>query len=323
MNISINDTTKYHLSDAASLGWEQTISECLRDNESPYMMALKKRRRYGDTISGFIKENNLLKPGGRVLEVGGGYGNLAERLLTNFPDVSMTIVDLSPVFHERQKERLSPFGDRVECVNSDVFEYLDGANDFDLIIANEMLGDLPAVVDIKKDDLIELRRSGKTPENCDVDCAEHFLTALDFIESLEIDIESAPELINLNTGALKFIKDAMERTPALWVSEHSSDYEIPESMVEMFREGGGDGWPRKIILFNHNEVSICFGQMKRGMDKAGYRHSGGSLMELLDVRDDNEIRYILLSGSIATETHEIIGEFINHVKEYQWLLVTR
>ena len=43
-------------------------------------------------------------------------------------------------------------------------------------------------------------------------------------------------------------------------------------------------------------------------------------MELLDVRNDDGIRGILLSNSIATETHEILCEFINHVKEYQWVL---
>lgn len=323
MNISINDTTGYHLSDAASLGWEQTISECLKDIGSPYMLALKKKRRYGDTISDLFRENDILKSKSRVLEVGGGYGRLAERMLKNFPDISMTLVDVSPIFHGRQREHLSPFGDRVEFINSDIFEYLDKAGDFDLIITNEVLGDLPAIVDIRREDLIEFNRSEELPHSIDESGAEYLSDALDFINNLEIDMESAPEIINLNTGALKFISMAMERTQALWISEHSSDFEIPESMSEMFREEGGDKWPKKIVLFNHNEVSICFDHMKRGIENLGYRHKRGSLMELLKVRDDNEIRFILLSGSIAGETHEIIGEFINHVKEYQWLLVEK
>ncbi|MBN1572153.1 MAG: class I SAM-dependent methyltransferase [Deltaproteobacteria bacterium] len=321
--ISINDTTEYHLSDAASLGWEQTISECLKDTDSPYMLALKTKRMYGDTISDLFKANNLIRSGDRILEVGGGYGRLAERLLTNFPDISITMADVSPVFLNRQRELLQRFGGRVDFVNSDAFEFLGSAGDFDLIIANEILGDLPAVVDIRKSDLIELAKPGRAPDGVDESGAECLSRALDYINDLGIDIDSAPDTINLNTGALRFISAAMERAPALWVSEHSSDFEIPKSMSEMFRDDRADRWPKKIILFNHNEVSVSFDHMKRGVDGLGYKHDGGSLMELLGVRDDNEIRYILLSGSIVSETHEIIGEFLNHVKEYQWLLVKR
>lgn len=321
--ISINDTTGYHLSDAVSLGWEQTVSECLKDIDSPYMLALKQKRTYGDTISDLFKVNNLLKPGARILEVGGGYGRLAERVLENFPDVSITMADVSPVFLNRQRELLEGFGGRVDFINSDVYKYLEGAKDFDLIIANEVLGDLPAVIDVKKSDLIEFAKSGTAPKGLDGKGVECLSRALDYINDLGIDIGSAPDTINLNTGALKFISAAMERTPALWVSEHSSDYGIPESISEMFREDRPDRWPKKIILFNHKEVSVSFDHIKRGIERLEYKHVGGGLMELLGVRDDNEIRYILLSGSIVGETHEIIGEFLNHVKEYQWLLVTR
>ena len=234
--ISINDTTGYHISDAAILGWEQTVSECLKDVNSPYILALKKKRTYGDTISDLFRAKNLLKPGARILEVGGGYGRLAERVLTNFPDVSVTMADVSPVFLNRQRELLEGFGGRVNFVNSDAFEFLGNTGDFDLIVANEVLGDLPAIVDIRKSDLIEFAKSGRAPKGLDRSGVECLSRALDYINDLGIDIGSAPDLINLNTGALKFMLAAMERTPALWVSEHSSGYEIPESMSEMFRE---------------------------------------------------------------------------------------
>lgn len=327
MTISINDTTRYHQSDRASLGWEQTISECLKDINSPYMNALKKKRVYGDTISDLFKANSLLKANARVLEVGGGYGRLAARLLENFPDISMIMADVSPVFLHRQKELLSRFGARVEFVNSDIFEYISICDEFDLIVANEVVGDLPAIVDIRKSDLIEFFESEKVPEGIDEVGADCLSNARDFIQNLKIDIDDetniAPDIINLNTGAMEFISMAMEKTPALWVSEHSSDYEIPKSMSGMFRDIGLDKWPKKIVLFNHNEVSICFDHLKRGVKNSGYQYTGGSLMELLNVRTDDEIRFVLLSGSIANENHEIIGEFLNHVKEYQWLLVQR
>ncbi len=307
----------------ASLGWEQTISECLKEINSTYMNALNKKRVYGDTISDLFKSNNILKANARALEVGGGYGRCAARMLENFPDISMVMVDVSPVFLDRQKELLSRFSARVEFVNSDIFEYLDICDEFDLIIANEVVGDLPAIVDIKKSDLIEFIETEKVPNGIDAVGEDCLSGARDFIQDLKIDITPAPDIINLNTGAVKFISMAMDKTPTLWVSEHSSDYKIPKSMSGMFRDTGTDKWPKKIVLFNHNEVSICFDHLKRGIKSGGYQYTGGGLMELLNVRTDDEIRFILLAGSIANENHEIIGEFLNHVKEYQWLLVQK
>mgnify|MGYP001767126658 CR=1 FL=1 len=63
--------------------------------------------------------------------------------------------------------------------------------------------------------------------------------------------------------------------------------------------------------------------MKRALCAGGISCESGRLMDLLRGRDDPEIRYILTSGSIQTPRHEIIGEFIDHVKEYQWLLAHR
>jgi len=50
------------------------------------------------------------------------------------------------------------------------------------------------------------------------------------------------------------------------------------------------------------------------------RSEGKGLMELLNVRNDDGVKGILLSGSTATETHELLCEFINPGKEYQWML---
>lgn len=321
MPISINDTKGYHQSEKASLGWEQTISECLRDVNSPYMQALKKKRTYPDILCNLFSEKKLIKPNGKILEVGGGYGNLAYGILSRFDDIEMTMVDLSPVFIERQKEKLSRFGKRVKFILSDIFEFLKVGESFDLIIANEVLGDFPAIVDIDKGELLYLMDTGKTPDNIGVDEKKYLFEAKKFVDKLNIPIESAPDDININTGAIRFIEEAMKKTDSLWISEHSSDYEIPDSMMEMLRDARIDTWPKKIILFGHTEVTQHFGNLKRFIEKSGFKYQGGSLFNLLGVRTDDEIRYILLSGSIANETHEIIGEFVNHVVEYQWMLV--
>ncbi len=152
---------------------------------------------------------------------------------------------------------------------------------------------------------------------------EHLKEARDFIEGLDIDLSDAPGVIHLNTGAVRFVELATQRSDRLFISEHSSDWSVPGAMGGFLRDTRADRWPRKILLFGHTEVTIRFDHLRRALTKAGFSHEGGSLAELLSVRDDAEIRYIVLSGSIQSERHELIGEFIDHVKEYQWLLARR
>ncbi len=285
------------------------------------MQALKKKRTYPDIICDLFSKEKLIKPNSKILEVGGGYGNLAYGILSRFSDIEMTMVDISPVFMERQKQRLSHFGGRVKFFLYDILEFLRSGESFDLIIANEVLGDLPAIVDIDKLMLLDFIDTGKAPDNIGAEKVDYLIDAKEFIEGLDISPDSAPDNINLNTGAIKFVEEAMKKTDHLWISEHSSDYEIPVSMTEMLRNTKADTWPKKIILFGHTEVTLHFGHIKRFIEKSGFKYQGGSLVDLLGVRADDEIRYILLSGSIANDTHEIIGEFVNHVVEYQWLLI--
>jgi hypothetical protein len=323
MTISENDTRAYHRSDRASLGWEQTISESLRDPASPYTEALDVRRAYGEVIGDLLDNRRMIRDGFRVLEVGGGYGSLASCLLGRFPAVTMTMVDISPVFCARQRRAVAPFGDRAVVVEADAFEYLAESDRFDLIISNETMGDFPALLDIPKGLLAGAaggrpdRTKGGEPQDALLD------EAREFIDRLGIDPADAPASVNLNTGAVRFVTMAMKRTDRLFVAEHSSDWSLPESMVDILRDSRADRWPKKIILFSHLEVTVSFDHLKRALSAEGVSWESGRIMDLLRVRHDPEIRYILTSGSIQTPRHEIIGEFIDHVKEYQWLLAHR
>lgn len=323
MTISENDTRGYHRSDRASLGWEQTISECLRDPASAYMEALEVRRAYGDVVGDLLESRGMIRDGFRLLEVGGGHGTLARRILTRFPGVTMTMADISPVFSARQRESLAEFGGRATVIEADVFDYLARSDHFDLIISNENMGDFPALVDIPTKLLAyaggPAGASGKTDSRQEAYLAE----ARDFIRTLGIDPAEAPQTVNLNTGAVRFVRAALQKADRLFAVEHSSDWSLPESMIGIVRDSRPDFWPKKIILFSHIEITVCFDHLKRALGAEGVSWESGRMMDLLSVRHDPEIRYIMTSGSIQTPSHEIIGEFIDHVKEYQWLLAHR
>jgi hypothetical protein len=323
MTVSENDTSAYHRSERVSLGWEQTISESLRDPASPYAEALEVRRAYGDVVVDLLESRGMIRDGFRVLEVGGGYGGLARCVMRRFPGAALTMVDISPVFSARQRDTLAPFGNRVSFVEADIFEYLANSDRFDLIISNENMGDFPALVDIPRERLIERPGEPDTPGGMKTGEESYLDEARRFVLALGIDPTEAPDSINLNTGAVRFIRMAMEKSDRLFVAEHSSDWSLPEAMSDLLRDPRTDRWPKKIILFSHTEVTICFDHLVRELSNEGINWENGRLMDLLRVRSDQEIRYILLSGSIQTPSHEIIGEFIDHVKEYQWLLAHR
>ncbi|QDV76153.1 class I SAM-dependent methyltransferase [Botrimarina mediterranea] len=54
----------------------------------------------------------------KIIDLGGGSGRLAERLLTAFPAATVTVVDPSGPFLELARERLARFGDRAGFVSS-------------------------------------------------------------------------------------------------------------------------------------------------------------------------------------------------------------
>jgi len=325
VTISINDTRAYHRGGRASLGWEQTISESLRDLNSSYFVALEKKETYGNILSRFFEKRDIFQDGRpcNVLEVGGGYGSIAADLLRCNQNISITMVDISPVFLDRQKERTSPFVGRVSFVLSDVFDYFESCGEFDLIIANEIIGDLPALVEIPRTALVDFLSGEKIEAETTREEVAHLKLARKFLNEVGPIVDDFPEIIHLNTGALRFIKSAIKKARALWISEHSSDYDIPEVMKGVFRDVRQDRWPKKVRLFGHDEVTIRFGHLKRFLEREEIPYECGLFMDFLGVRTDEEVRRILLTKSIANETHEIIGEFLNHVMEYQWLFINR
>lgn len=79
-----------------------------------------------------------------VVDLGGGSGRLAERILTTFPKCRTTIVDQSPPFLDLARARLAPFGQRANFVLSSIQDEAFLANDLpalapDLIVSTSAL----------------------------------------------------------------------------------------------------------------------------------------------------------------------------------------
>ena len=103
-------------------------------------------RTYGQAMIDALAQKGIIQPGRvRVLEIGAGLGYVAqaaiEALRSSGREVDYTILELAPALAEAQKARL---GSDAKWILGDALTAQVPEGAFDLIVCNEMVGDLPA-----------------------------------------------------------------------------------------------------------------------------------------------------------------------------------
>jgi hypothetical protein len=281
---------------------EYTICESLSSLNSPYMVALKNPRSYGSIIGERLREEGILKGGCRVCEVGGGYGSLMRGLLEEYSHSveKVFMTDLSMFLLRKQREALSRWGPKVTFINGDIVEIVHLFAGMDVIIFNEMMGDLDTW---KIDDVQRLPRE-----------IESFVGRY----NLEIPADGA---CNINYGALKIVEALCKRGTKAFITEHSSDPVIPGTMEYLEKGLAFGGFPREIRLKGHSEYTILFSHLIKVARALGRNITTGSLIDLVGVADTNKMRFIFLSRASATDEQEIIFELLDHIREYRWLII--
>jgi hypothetical protein len=281
---------------------EYTICESLSSLNSPYMVALKNPRSYGSIIGERLREEGILKGGCRVCEVGGGYGSLMRGLLEEYSHSveKVFMTDLSMFLLRKQREALSRWGPKVTFINGDIVEIVHLFAGMDVIIFNEMMGDLDTW---KIDDVQRLPRE-----------IESFVGRY----NLEIPADGA---CNINYGALKIVEALCKRGTKAFITEHSSDPVIPGTMEYLEKGLASGGFPREIRLKGHSEFTIHFSHLVKVARALGRNIMRGSLIDLVGVADTNKMRFIFLSRASATDEQEIIFELLDHIREYRWLII--
>jgi SAM-dependent methyltransferase len=136
------DLTAYHQHDIVDADdqfdeRETTLSHLLRD-PSPALGG----RAWGEALALALRDRGApLRAGASVLEVGGGTGWVARRILGAIPDLDYTIVDLSPALQRAQRARL---GDAARYVLGDATALPIPDASVDVVISNEVIADLAA-----------------------------------------------------------------------------------------------------------------------------------------------------------------------------------
>ncbi|MCD6533255.1 MAG: hypothetical protein J7L25_04170, partial [Deltaproteobacteria bacterium] len=144
------------------------------------------------------------------------------------------------------------------------------------------------------------------------------------ISTYSLDLNSLPETFNLNYGALLFIERlAKTKVSRAFITEHGCDTVLPYpfSLYPAIQPEPNNLNPRRIQLKDHDEYNIRFDHLEQVAKALNFKVKRFHLMDLLKVRFDDEINYLLTSQQPTNEEQEILLEFYEHVAEYQGILL--
>ena len=299
---SLHDTRNYHLHHPVDLMTEFTVCESLGHSGSPYLRALAMERTYGAVLGDRLRETGILRQGCRLCEIGGGYGSLMRGLLESHGDLveRVVMVDLSRVLLGRQQRALNPWKDRVSFVLGDALEVLPAICGVDLFLINEMIGDLPV--------WMELDPKRLPPE------------AAALIDRYRLAIPEDGSF-HFNVGAIRLVEAICRSGIPAFLSEHCCDPIIPREMPFLVKDLATGGWPREIRLTAHSEYTIRFSHLEQVARALGRKVEKGSLLELIGYSNVEKARFIFNARACSTDEQALILEFLDHVREYRWLII--
>ncbi|MGM0575488.1 MAG: class I SAM-dependent methyltransferase [Myxococcota bacterium] len=230
-------------------------------------------RTYGQALVDGLAERGLL-PEGRVevLEIGGGLGEVArsavEALQARGLEVSWDILELSPVLATAQREAMEGLPVRIhegEALTSDW-----PAAEYDLVLSNEMIGDLPA-------EQMTHARAGLDRDDLEGDALQAHLSrqgiAGRLVAKYTLPIGDAPDPFYINTGAIQLlerIREHLRPGGVAWVSEF----------------GHIGRWPILSTQLDHPELSIHFGHLTMVARELGLETDFEFVMDVLDLDRD-------------------------------------
>lgn len=298
----ISRTDEFYSRGPVDLLTEYTICESLGSIDSPYMAAFKEPRTFGASLGRLLVARGALKTGLRVCEAGGGHGSLMKGLIEVHGDAfdHVIMLDLSKRLLERQKRALSRWPEKLSFVNGNVENLLTALSGIDLFIMNEVAGDLETWVDVDSSNL---------PEEI-----------ARLVDRYGLDIPSKG-LFHFNMGALRVVETLCRKGWTAFLSEHSSDPLVPDDMDYLRRGLETDGYPREIKLRGHSEYTIRFSHLMDVARGLGREVVTGSFAELVGLTHSPRLRAVFLGRMTAEDEHAVLYEFLDHIREYRWLLI--
>jgi SAM-dependent methyltransferase len=221
-------------------------------------------RTYGQALVDVLVTRDLVPEGRvRVLEIGAGLGYVAHdviaRLAAGNREVEYTILELAPTLAAAQQQRL---GATATWIEGDALTANVPEDAFDLIISNEMVGDLPA----RQLSRVDLGLAIDGTGNADPALVRE-ISPLAAEHGLRLD--DAPEPLYLQTGAFE-----LTARIARWLA--------PGGTAVITEFGDTNAWPRLSSHLDHPELSTHFGHLLQIARGAGLTGKIEFVIDLLD-----------------------------------------
>ena len=307
LSYSINDTVSYHTSEMETLGWELTMCNALEEDNSAIQQVLCSKDKYCNLLIDYLEQYVSMEKISSVLEVGGGYGFLMRDMLTRYPLMKASMLDISPFLLEKQKQTLSQYIITFICqdfLSTDI----SSLTEYDLVILNENIGDFPTVCDINP---AILNFEDNTPVIAEV---KRLISTY--------DLSVSDEVFNFNLGALQALELLCNAdVPHIYISEHSCESSAPPEMENKIQIEAVNN-PEKICLKGHNEYTIRFTHLQEMAQRFGYHIIRGCFNDFITFEKSGKINYILTSRSEKDE-HEIVRLFIEDLFKYEYLILIK
>jgi len=311
MTVYVNDTSGYHQGSLETLGWEVTVCNMLHPANSHCRKVLQKADSYGNLLYDFLKDHIPVHAIEKIVEIGGGYGNLMEDLLSRMPAAKATMIDISPALLKAQKERLAEHD--CEFILSD-FQQVDAGTlrQYQLAVMNENVGDFPTLYNIPRSSL----EDAKKPGNSSIALVKELYTKYSLTPP-------AGETFSFNLGAaMAMEKLAAAGIPCIFMSEHSCEARVPDEWKRLVEISASDN-PEKISLHGHDEYTIRFSDIQKVAQYHGYDVKRGNFNDILHCELSPLVRFVMTSGSSSRDEHEIIRQFVEDVFKYEYLLCVK
>jgi SAM-dependent methyltransferase len=220
-------------------------------------------RTYGQALVDALLARRAIGEGRvRVLELGAGLGYVARHVIDRLRErgrtVEYTIVELSPALAAAQRERI---GADATWIEGDALAVTLPEHSFDLVISNEMVGDLPAKQLSRPDIGLDAAGTG----TADRDKVKAVCPLAD-----GVNLDDAPEPFYLQTGAFELVSRI-----ARWLAPGGT------AVVTEFGETGV--WPRLSTQLDHPELSTHFGHLLQVARAESLEASIEFVIDLLDV----------------------------------------
>ncbi len=223
---------------------EVTLSHMFRKENSFTSEGLS----YGELLSLFLKERCALSQNSIVVEIGPGLGDVASSISSYLKGAldAYISVDIS-------KSMILEAAKKTDAIIADCMNLPFKNESINLLIANEVLADLDAVIGFSMQDA----------RGTDIER---------ILAEYEIDV---PDGENFNYGAIRFIEaiyPLIAPGGCAFIMEHSCK----------------SGFPERITVKGHEEFSIKFSHLKKAAESVGFSALLGNVNEILKADKDKK-----------------------------------